>query len=166
MLLDQEKKETKVHLWWCGYLPMNFEGGPSFANRTSGQSIRWVESLADGSVAWTGGSATGLIQTPNAFWKDPGTGKKYGGETCVVLNQDLSAVVFSSYLPGLNDARPAPTKQGLLVASRSTNSDGRDPPTPSPSVKALQDFKGAADAHLFLLEVPMEPPKAPEKRRD
>ena len=154
MIFDPKKQETRMHLWWCGYLPMNFQGGPSYGNRTSFQSIRWVTSLADGAIAFTGNSGTGLIQTPNALWKNPGDGKKYGGETCVILNRDLSGLLFSSYLPGIADTRPIPTRRGLLVVGRSTGDDGQATPTPSPAVNAAQPFAGATDAYAFYLEIP------------
>lgn len=124
MLFDPQKQETVAHLWWCGYLPNNFMGGPVYANRTAGQGIGRVISLPGGAIGFTGGGATGLIQTPNAFWKDPHDGKKMGGETCVILNQDLSGVLFSSYLPNVSGARPAPTRKGMLVTGRIKAQDG------------------------------------------
>jgi hypothetical protein len=47
----------------------------------------------------------------------------------------------------------ATTKQGVLVASRSKGTDGREEgPTPSPLVNAIQkDKKGDFDAHLIVL---------------
>jgi hypothetical protein len=154
MLLDPEKKETRWHLWWCCYLPMNFGGGPGFYNRTGGGGIRQIAAHPGGAVVFTGNSGTGLIQTPNAFWKDPGKGEKYGGETAVILPKDVHTLLFSSYLPGLQNARPAITKKGALVVSRSAGHDGREPKTDSPAVNALQPFGGGTDGHVILFDLP------------
>lgn len=143
MVFDPRRQETLAHLWWCGYLPTNFVGGVKYANRTAGQNIRWVVSLAEGAVGFTGGGSTGLIQTPNAFSKDPGDGQKVGGETCVILNKDLSGLLFSSYLPGVSAARPIATKKGMLVVGRAT-SQAR------PSLPADE----STDGYILLLELP------------
>jgi hypothetical protein len=107
-------------------------------------------------VAFTGGAATGLIQTPNAFWAPPATTNayKYGAEAVGVWDRDFRNLMFSSYMPGCENVRLFAVRKGLLCASRSSGSDKRDPPTPSPSRGALQPFGGATDGHLLYMELP------------
>ncbi|MBM4040997.1 MAG: hypothetical protein FJ290_21060 [Planctomycetes bacterium] len=154
MRTDPKTRETKSHTWWASYVPSWFtdarhRGAPNFAN------IRQIAVLDDGSVAITGGAATGLIQTPGAFWEDPMTGEKYGGDYVAVFRPDLSNLTFSSYLPGCTDTALGTWKNGLIIVSRSKGSDGQPKPTPSPVANAIQkDFRGGFDAHIILLENP------------
>ncbi|MBM4032980.1 MAG: hypothetical protein FJ291_14505 [Planctomycetes bacterium] len=154
MRIDPKTRETKSHTWWASYVPSWFtdarhRGAPNFAN------IRQIAVLDDGSVAIAGAAATGLIQTPGAFWEDPMTGDRYGGDYAAIFRPDLSNLRFSSYLPGCSDAALGTWKNGLIIVSRSKGSDGLPKPTPSPAVNAIQrDFIGAFDAHIILLENP------------
>jgi hypothetical protein len=154
MRIDPQTKETKTHTWWAAFIPTWFtsarhRGAPNFAN------IRRIESLEDGSVAITGSAATGLIQTPNAFWEDPCDGERYGGCYVAVFRPDLTNLRFSSYLPGCEEVGLGRTPKGLLIASRSKGQDSSAKPTSSPLVNAVQkSFGGKTDAHLILLEGP------------
>jgi hypothetical protein len=95
-----------------------------------------------------------LIQTPNSFWKPSGTNYDYGGETLGVWDKEFKNLMFSSYLPGCENVRVFATKKGLLCVSRSGGTDGKEPPTPSPSLKTLQPFGGATDGNIICLETP------------
>jgi hypothetical protein len=154
MRIDPKTRETKSHTWWASYIPSWFtdprhRGAPNFAN------IRQIAVLDDGSVAITGGAATGLVQTPGAFWEDPMTGEKYGGDYVAVFRPDLSNLKFSSYLPGCSGAALGTWRNGLIVVSRSKGNDGQPKPAPSPAANAIQkDFAGGTDAHIILLENP------------
>jgi hypothetical protein len=106
-------------------------------------------------VAFTGGASVGLIQTPNAFWKDASKGEKwYSGEYVAVLSPDLKQIRFSSYFSGGSALRLVAVPQGLLVVGRSAGQDDAEPATKSPALHALQEFKGQTDAHAVLLENP------------
>jgi hypothetical protein len=139
------------------FYPSNFHR-PERRNRPSAMRIEHLRLIAGGGVAVTGGASIGLIQTPNAFWKDTGDGLWYSGEYVTVFAPDLNNFWFSSYLPGISNAVPIPTKEGLLVAGCSRGTDGRrgedgkDLSTPSPVKDAVQDrCRGPFDAHLILL---------------
>lgn len=156
-LLRIDPKTLDVTTWtlWISYLPDTYQdpkyrGSPNFA------SIKDILVLDDGSIAFNGGAATGAIQTPNAFVDYPAEeGPKYGGQTVSVFSKDLATLLFSSYMPGCEKVRIGPAKNGLVAVSRSAGDDGREPPTPSPTVNALQKAKkGAYDAHIVLLELP------------
>jgi hypothetical protein len=154
MRLDSGTLETKAHSWLVGYIPQWFSEAKS-RNAPNHISLVNMRVLGDGTVALTGRAATGLIQTPSAFWTDPKNGGKYGGEFVTVFNEDLTNLRFSSYMPGCKDVRLGVAPKGLLVVSRSKGSDGNEPPTKSPAVKALQgECKGPYDGHIVLLRSP------------
>jgi hypothetical protein len=151
MVLDPKTQQSKSHQWWVGYMPENFSD-EAYRNRSNGLSIQEMEVLADGSLAVAGGAGTGLLQSPGAFWKDPGKGQKYGGSYLSVFNKDRKNLTFSSYLPGCSVPRLAGTQKGLVAAGGTVGKDTGDPVTPTPAVNALQPFAGATDGHLVLLE--------------
>lgn len=149
MRIDPRTFETKAHTWWACYLPAS--------NAPNHASIRSLRVAPVGVVAITGKAATGLIQTPNAFvprFDDVFTG--YGGEFVTVFNEDFTRLRFSSYLPGCENATIGTTADGVLVVSRATATDNRQPPStfPAPGVKPLQAHGGAHDAHIVLLRAP------------
>jgi hypothetical protein len=155
MRIDPKTWETKSHTWWAAFIPGWFSSARD-RGAPNGLSIEQIRVLNDGSVAIAGGSATGLIQTPNAFWLDPMTGNKYGGAYVSVFLPDLSNLLFSSYLPGCTPVAIGATRTGVAIVSRSTGDDaspGR--PTSSPIKKAIQkEFGGHTDAHIVVLELP------------
>jgi hypothetical protein len=142
--------------YWLCYVPQDFKaardrGAPNYA------SIRDLAFLSDESIAFSGQAATGLIQTPGAFFEYRRDGEKHGGSFAALQSPDQRALLFSSYLPGCEDARVAAGRQGrLLVASRSTGLM-RHPSgdVPSPVLRAPQDrCRGPADGHLILIQAP------------
>ncbi len=150
MRLDPVKKETLSHQWWVTYPPENFEAEKS-RNRPGSTQISQIVCLADDSVALTGGAVTGFIQTPNAFWKDPLTGKKHGGNCVAILTADMKQYRFSSFMPGCSNLHLAAGKTGLIVTGRSVGTDGAPDPTASPSIRAIQPFAGETDAHIMVI---------------
>jgi hypothetical protein len=153
MRIDPHTLEMKAYAIWVAYVPENFEN-PRFRGAPNFTSVRQIKVLGDGSIALAGQAATGLIQTPNAFYKYPGDGRKYGGSFVATLSEDFCALLFSSYLPGCTEPSLAAAPKGLIVVSRSRGSD-QDPisPTPSPAINAWQpQKKGEYDAHIILLE--------------
>jgi hypothetical protein len=157
MRIDPKTWDTKSHTWWASFIPAWFtspanRGAPNFAN------IEQIRVLNDGSVAITGSAATGLIQTPNPFWTDPMTGNKYGGRYVAIFKPDLSNLLFSSYLPGLDYVSLGVTAKGAVSVGRSEGKDSADPATPSPVKNALQaEFAGATDAHIVVFQLPQFP---------
>jgi hypothetical protein len=154
MKIDPVKRETLAHMSWAGFLPTWFSDAKK-RGAPNGLGIRQMKVLEDNSLAVTGGAGTGLIQTPGAFWTDPETGDKYGGDYVAVFRPDLSNLEFSSYLPGCSGASLGRCKGGLVVVSASRGNDGREPPTPSPVKDALQpQCSGGTDGHILVLELP------------
>ncbi len=149
-VVNPKTLETRVHAWWCSVLPPT---SPK-ANRIGTARISRVTVLPGDAVAFTGAATTGLIQTPNAFWKPVGTNYVYGAETLGVWDKPLKTLMFSAYLPGCENARAFPARKGLLCVSRSTGSDHREPATSSPAKGSLQTFGGATDGHVMYMELP------------
>ncbi len=155
MRIDPKTWETKSHTWWAAFIPGWFTA-PRNRGAPNGLSIDQICVLGDGSVAIAGGSATGLIHTPNGFWLDPMTGNKYGGAYVSVFLPDLSNLIFSSYVPGCSPLAIGATRKGVAIVSRSAGDDKNlTRPTSSPIKKAIQkQFGGATDAHIVVLELP------------
>ncbi len=157
MRVDPKTRQVKS---WCNfvcYIPQDF-AVPKYRGAPNGLHMDQMEVLADGSLAVCGGAATGLIQTPNAFYDHPHDGRKYGGEYVAVFAPDLAHMHFSSYLPGYETASIAPTKAGLVVVGRTKGDDGRENPAhASPAVKAVQPkLQGKRDGHIILLSLPAD----------
>jgi hypothetical protein len=154
MKIDGTTLEASMHTFWVAYFP----GGFSDARKRgtpNGARIRQIKSLPGGAVAIVGSAASVLVQTPNAFYKYPGDGRGYGGDVVVVFDKDFSTMLFSSYLPGCENASLWPTEKGLIVVSRSKGDDGAKEPTRTPVQDAIQsEKKGETDAHIMLLELP------------
>lgn len=157
MRINPETNQVVADNLWVSYIPMTFEserhrGAPNFT------SIHQLRVLENGAVAFVGSAATGLIQTPGAFYRYPGDGRRFGGSFAAVFSEDFRHLLFSSYLPGCQEPRLAPVKGGMVVLSRSTGSDGHvEEPTPTPTHRAHQPEKrGAVDAHIILLRNPPE----------
>lgn len=149
-VVNPKTLETKLHAWWVAVLPMS----NAKPNRIKSARIHHVTALSQDAVAFTGDAGTGLIQTPNSFWKPTGTNYFYHGETLGVWDKDFKNLLFSSYLPACENVRVFPAKKGLLCVSRSTGGDTNEPRTPSPAQGTLQPFGGATDGHLLYLELP------------
>jgi hypothetical protein len=154
MRIDPAARRMRAFSLWVGYIPMDFKT-PRYRGAPNGCSIRQFAELADGSLALVGGAGTGLIQTPNAFYKYAGDGEKHGGSYVAVFSGDFAGLRFSSYLPGCDDVSLAATRKGLVVVSRSSRIGGYVHMGSSPTIHAAQKhFGGAWDGHILLLESP------------
>ena len=157
--IDGKSHAQTAWSYFIAYVPDTFADA-SHRGAPNGVSIDALRVLGDGTVALTGGAATGLISTPNAFYIHKGPGK-YGGKFAAVLNQDFSQMLFSSYLPGYESVTMAPVDGGVVVAGTARRDDGRtdQAPTPPPLKEALQSAFGGGqfDLHLMLLKSPRVP---------
>jgi hypothetical protein len=110
-------------------------------------------SIAEGgTIAFTGTAASGLVQTPGAFYTYPEDGSGSDGEYAAVFSGDFQTLLFASYLPGCEHTNVATFKRNMIVTSRSTGTDGKSRPTASPVANAIQSQKkGDYDAHILLL---------------
>ena len=149
-IIKPDSLETDGHLWWVSYLPADFG---KKQNRTNAAEIATILPLADGSVAWPGSPATGMIQPPNSFYKYPGTGKSHGA-TMGVFNRDFSNLLFSSYLPGCSDLALGASQDGVLTVGGCRAGQAGEPPLAAYSVNPLQSFGGKTDGLIFSLKSP------------
>ncbi len=154
MRVDPKTRKMKAWTLWVGYIPEDF-ASPKYRNAPNGVSIRDLEALPHGPVAISGTAGTGLIQTPEAFFKYPKDGSKHGGWFVTVMPKGLDRLLFSSYLPGVSDIRlaEAAKARGVLVAGRC---DGQTRGMGDlPLVKPLRaDLGGKLDGYLMLLTTP------------
>jgi len=159
MLIDADKLTVQRKTQFVSYVPDSFaskrdRGAPNFA------TIEQITLLGDQHIGFCGGAATGLIQTPGAFYKHPDDGRKAGGKYAAVYTNDMTQLLFSSYLPGYKHVTVGPAGQGMAVAGMTTGDDGSEhpdtgKPTPTPTLRAIDDTLGGAyDAHIILLGAP------------
>jgi hypothetical protein len=158
MLANLDKPELLMHSWFACFIPGNFHDA-KFRNAPNAIGFEHIVALPGDALLCQGGAATGLIQTPNAFYKYPEDGPKYGGEFALIFNPEVNRLLFSSYLPGCAEVRLGKYSKGGLVISRSKGDDASqntNGPTPSPVTKgAVQEkFGGKTDGHLIILELP------------
>ena len=159
MRVDLERLYTRAYSVWSAYLPRTFGENQGMPN---GLKVDGIQAGPGGAVALRGGAATGLIQTPNAFYEYPydwPAPYRYGGDYVTIFNREFNNLYFSSYMPGCSVAEVGLTRRGFAFVGRSTGSDAArgDPKvTPSPIAAALQKEHGGGrwDAHLTVIEYP------------
>jgi hypothetical protein len=153
--IDAKQHEAVDYCLWVSFVPDNFHD-KRYRGAPNAIHISDLVVLGDGSLAFCGGSATGLIQTPNAFFKPPADGTKFGGEFVSVLNPTWKTLQFSSYLPGYANVSLAAVKDGLVLAGRSSGQGGSaSSPAPTPVLNAIQkDKRGEFDGHIMILRLP------------
>ncbi|HXG60643.1 MAG TPA: hypothetical protein VNO22_04675 [Planctomycetota bacterium] len=152
--IDGSSLEAKSHVLWVAYFPADFSDARK-AGSPNGARIRQIQVCPDGAVAVAGSAASVLVQTPGAFYRYPGGGRGYGGECVVVYDAGFENLLFSSYLPGYENARLWPTGRGIVVVGRTKGRDDEPEATPTPVLNAIQKEPGGGrDAHLLLLEKP------------
>jgi len=121
----------------------------------SSTKIQHLAVAESGAIAFTGTAASGLVQTPGAFYKYPDDASGSDGEYVAVFSGDFQALLFSSYLPGCEHANVVTFGKNVIVTSRSKGTDGKARPTASPAFNAIQpQKKGELDAHILLLAEP------------
>lgn len=156
---DPKVRQVISHTVWAAYTPQ-FYGTESSerARRDRGRPnsafIFHAAVLQNDSIAFVGAASTGLIQTPGALWTDPMLPDSHGGENVTVFRPDESALLYSSYLPGISGANLAPCRDGLIVVGQSAGTDGWVKPTAAPSIHGDQEFAGGSDGFVMLLEMP------------
>lgn len=149
--IDPVTKQQKSATMWLAYVPEDFSdakyrGAPNFAN------VEEIRVLEGGAVAFRGSGASGIVQTPNAFYRYPHDGKKHGGEVAAIVTGDFAHCLFSSYLPACHELRLGSAGKRLLVVS---SSSGASDMGPAPTVNAIQKTKqGDFDAHIVMIEAP------------
>jgi hypothetical protein len=157
--IDPVKKSTVKHLWWLAFLPSNFvdpkNPKKTGGNRPNTASTDRLALLDDGAVAVMGSAATGLIQTPNALYRYPNDGSKFGGDYVTVLAPDLEKIRFSSYLPGVKVSSIVAAGSTLVVTGTSRGSSGsQEKPVVTPVAGGGKPFIGGTDGWVMILRKP------------
>jgi len=156
MVIDDRTQHTDAYSSWLAYIPDWFFT-PRNRGAPSGTGIgKVLLTEKTGMVVFCGGAATGLIQAPGCYWKDPKDGAKYSGTYVTILSKDMKQAVFSSYIPGYETVSLAVRNDDVIVVGRTAGQDFRSSnPTASPIINAAQPkFGGATDGHLILLQMP------------
>jgi len=141
MRLNSETKQFQSGTIWCAFLATQ--------DRPNSVGVDGLALIKE-QVAITGGSAWGLITTPDAWVKlDPAT-DYIGGSYVAIFSPDFRDLLFCSPLPGLRGPiRCAAFDNRLVVVGHSF---GEDPKTPIKD--ALQpSIGGEADGYLLLAKM-------------
>lgn len=151
MRIDPATAKVAAWTYFMAYVPMDF-ATERYRGAPNAVTIKDIEVGPRGEVAISGGAATGLIQTPGAFWTYPKDGQKYGGAFGAVLSSDLSKVLFSSYLPGYEHVRVSVGSDRVVLVGRAKRDDERERPAAPPTVAPFQGaIRGERDGHLIVL---------------
>ena len=139
--VDPKSRRLTDAAQFQAYFPMNVKparqrGAPAET------TLRQINIAQSGAVAFTGVAATGLIQTPNAFYKYPKDGSGPAGEFVAVISSDFRNLLFSSYLPGCEGATLAAFTHQFVVTARSTGAEHHPAP------------KGGYAGYILLLQEP------------
>jgi hypothetical protein len=123
-------------------------------------AIKKLVPLDIGGMAFMGGSASYLVQTPGAWYRRTdqdwrGLGAPGGsGAFFAVLNQKMNRLLFSSAMPACELRDLCETPNGVAVVSTTwgISNDYQSPPT----VNAVQSkyAGGRTDGHIVLMERP------------
>jgi hypothetical protein len=148
--IDPQTYKVAAGALWVGYLRDR--------NKPNSVTINSLGVASDGSVCVAGSSASGLIQTGNAF---PG---EASGNYVAVMSKDLSSLRYCSTLPAtgqtdLSDDKhwgfasgTVNGKTRLMILSGAIATDGS---SAAPTKNALQEKFGGgfSDGHLLLLDL-------------
>lgn len=152
MRVDAKTFQTKGYAAWVAYVPDDFADA-KYRGAPNAASVDRLLILPGGCVAFTGRAATGLVQTPNSFYKYAHDGQKHGGATFTVFSGDFATLLFSSYVPGCSGLVPAATPGGVVVVGRAGGGGGHM--GGPPALNAIQAKRaGDFDGHIFLMALP------------
>ncbi len=153
--INPENFDVLVMSSWLSYVPGNFESA-SARNRPNTINISQFRSLDEGGFIFTGRSATGLIETPNAIWTYPRDGSRFGGQYVAAFNRDFTQLRYSSYLPGVRLEGLEKTRDGFAAVGSALAGHNEDLPTPL--LRPLQPRFGGgyADAYIVVFRGPLD----------
>lgn len=152
--IDPKTRKLTDGSLFQAYLPMGIRNARKRGSPNS-TTIRQIRVADSGAIAFTGEAASGLVQTPGAFYQYPQDGSGSDGPYVAVFSSDFHTLLFSSYLPGCEDPAVTTFRNEVIVTSRSRGSDAKRHPTPSPTLKAIQPRKqGDYDGHIVLMLEP------------
>lgn len=143
-----------------------------YGSKANGAGVDALGQADDGSFAFAGGSAWGLLQTANKL-----ANGEPGGQYVAVLTKDLTGVRFSSCTPGAGvaEVNAAGTAWGigsgavdgkpkvLFIGSAAKEADVYGLVTETPTRKAMQPAfgGGTCDGYVIMLDVSRTAPPDP-----
>ncbi|MEX2386697.1 MAG: hypothetical protein WD534_02380 [Phycisphaeraceae bacterium] len=131
---------------WLIYLPER--------NRPNSVWIHHLQPLPGGSLAFAGAAATGLTETPNAWFRYARDGSRVGGSYVAIFNDSFEHLFYSSYTPGVDITGLGEAQNGVLVFGRSREADGNGNQPPAIHALQGQHAGGRYDAFIALIELP------------
>ena len=161
--LDPRSYEVNGFAFWCS----------KYGNKANGIGITALAVADDGAVCAAGGSAWGVIQTPNRISAPE---SEPGGPYIAVLSGDLNRARFVSVIPGAgaalvandNDWAVATGSQGgkpraLFLAGARAEGDTYGAITPTPVRNAAQARFGGgqSDGYVVVVDLSKGNPPAP-----
>ena len=161
--------EVYCYLLWTSFLKRRDTKG-GWKDCANGLSVDSLCPLDSGAIAFSGSSASFLIQTPNAWYRradvdwPAGIAGGYGRFICV-FDKELANPLFCSAIPGATLAKMIETRGGVAIALRSEglSSDNQFIPT----LNAVQPNYGGGrcDGMLILMQKPTDGIHAPKEDR-
>ena len=150
MCIDPDTMELKGGTAWLSY--------NAYVNTPNSSRLSDLHQLPDGRVLITGGSSSGLIETPDAWvkaWSAGGSVK--GGSFFSIFSSDFSELLFSSVVPGLKDGRLAVHGNRVLLygaaSARETAYGMNEPVRIAGAPKGFDRYGGGeTDGYLMLID--------------
>lgn len=115
---------------------------------TNAIQLRDLAVAPNGAISFAGVAGAGLIQTPSALNKNPGTAVGYSGEFAAIFSPDFHNLIFSSYLPGCHKVRVSAAHERVIVVSRIKRENRQD----------NKEQAGEYAGRILLLALPDELP--------
>ncbi|MCH8513169.1 MAG: hypothetical protein LAT83_16170 [Kiritimatiellae bacterium] len=155
--MEPENFDVEVSSRWLSYVPNNFEAAGA-RNRPNTIGISKFRALEAGGMIFTGRSATGLIETPNALYRYPGDGSRFGGHYVAAFNRDFTELRYSSFKPGVRIESLEKTPRGFSAVGAAFASRNNEGEIPTPLLHPVQPRFGGGykDAWIMLLEGPQD----------
>ena len=153
MQIDPKTYQVKAGTQWISFVPDDKETFGKQAGKPNNAGAKALTFLDDGSLVMIGTAATGLIETPDSWYKYPGKGR-YGGWFLTIFTPEYNNLRFSSYLPGVERAKAVAKGQRVLLVSAAKVNDGHTPPSAMPAIGAIQKTHagGTFDGHIVVMD--------------
>ncbi len=165
--MDAQTMRVSTYCRWLSYLPLD--------DVPNGASIKDFLAMTNGDIAFTGGSAFGLIETHDAWvspwWVNFQTNQyaeAHGGSYLAIFSPDFRKLKFSSVLPAVGNQKLADRGRWLLVfghAGQMHTSYRMEVPTITRHATQPEFGGGDRDAYVMLIDTQAEPrpPVIPER---
>lgn len=160
--MDAKTMEVTAATYFISYLP--------FKDRPNGGSVADIAQLDDDRWALVGGTALGLIETPDAWIKpwirqyqeDPATAKPHGGSCFAMFDAKFKDLLFCSLTPGVRRSSLATRGKYVLLSGAAQQNAGTYTETSDAiQVAPVQRAYGGGktDGYLMLIDTAAEMPR-------